>query len=158
MSTTTRLTLIIDTTAEGNPSQPEQFNKRLQQGVANTLELPLEMVKAAWTAVDLTEANVAYAPGAQYISPLTIFERELDGIESVLQQRGQTLKGVQTILVYDEDVEGCHAIDVGFAVRVYARTTIAPTVMGMQFAERWGQWLKTYIIPHPNEQVHADAS
>jgi hypothetical protein len=145
--------LIIDTTAEGTPTEPEHFNARLQMGVAKALNLPLDVVKAAWTAVDLTQANMAYPVGATYISPLTIYERELNEVESILQQRGQTLKGMQTILVYDEDVEGCHAIDVGFAVRVFIRTKVAPAAMGLQYDNELGQWLNTDIIPLPSEQA-----
>ena len=144
--------LIIDTTGEGQPDWPEDFNTPLQEGVAQALNLPLEVAQAAWTAVCLIETRRIYVPGESYISSLSVIEGELEKVERFLQQRGQTLLNMQTVLVYDEDQEGVCSVAAGFAISVYTRTNLSPRVLGMQQAgDGSRRWNDVDCIPNPDE-------
>lgn len=144
--------LIIDTTAEGQPDWPEDFDTLLQQGVAKALNMPLEAVQTDWTAVCLIETRRIYVPGESYISSLSVIEGELDKVERFLRQRGQTLLGMQTVLVYDEAQEGVCSVAAGFAVSVYTRTHLPPRVLGMQqIADGSREWEDADCIPNPDE-------
>ena len=144
--------LIIDTTAEGQPDWPENFDTSLQQGIARALKLPLQAVQAAWTAVSLIETRRIYVPGESYISSLSVIEGELAKVERILQQRGRTLAGTPTVLVYDEAQEGVCSVAAGFAVCVYSHTHILPRVLGMQWrVDGSREWEDVDCIPNPGE-------
>jgi hypothetical protein len=152
MTTSPEQLLIIDTTREGQPDWPEDFDTHLQEGVAKALNLPLEVVQAAWTAVCLIETRRIYVPGESSISSLSVIEGELEKVEHFLQQRGQTLLGMQTVLVYDEDQEGVCSVAAGFAISVYTRTNLPPRVLGMQqTGDGSRRWNDVDCIPNPNE-------
>jgi len=144
--------LIIDTTREGQLDWPEDFDTHLQEGVARALNLPLEVVQASWTAVCLIETRRIYVPGESYIPSLSVIEGELEKVERFLHLRGQTLPGMQTVLVYDEDQEGVCSVAAGFAISVYTRTNLPPRVLGMQQSGDGSHaWSDVDCIPSPEE-------
>lgn len=150
--------LIIDTTGEGQPDWPEDFDIHLQQGVADTLKLPLEAVQAAWTSVSLIETRRIYVPGETYITSLSVIEGELEKVERFLRLRGQTLLNMQTVLIYDEDQEGVCSVAAGFAVSVYTRTHLPPRVLGMQqVGDGSRRWNDVDCIPGPGEAFASPA-
>lgn len=151
--------LIIDTTAEGQPDCPEDVDTHLPQGVARTLSLPLAGVQASWMAVCLIETRRIYVPGESYVSSHSVIEGELDKVERVLQQRGQTLLNTQTVLIYDEDQEGVCSVAAGFAISVYTRTTLPPRVLGMQqLSDGSRTWHDVDCIPNPDEAFAGTAA
>lgn len=152
MQTEKPVPLVIDTTGEGSPQIPEEFNAPLQESVTRELGLMLSSVQANWTAVDLTQSRMAYPPGAEFISTLAIIERELDAVEGSLSAQGRTLKGFPTVLVFSEREETVNSVAAAFAVRVFARTGLMPTILGMApWDDGSGRWHEVDLIPRPGD-------
>jgi hypothetical protein len=149
--------LIIDATSSSvvMPTNVSCFDAHLQELVAQELQLPFGEIQRVWTAVDLIDTRSIYVPGESYVSSLTIINRELDMVEAALRQQGKALKDMSVLLLLDEDATGACSVAAGCAVQVFARTGVAPIVMGVQVVGR-SDWHITDTIPGPQEQPTID--
>ncbi len=138
--------LILDTTREGDSTCPADFSRPLQAVMAKYLSRPLEEIKQIWSAVNLVETRVAYAPGQAYKTSLTIIECELSKLEATLGRQGKTLQGVQTIILVDDEAIGCGSVAAGFAVQVYKHTHVDPMVIGVHKCFRSMPLLRDWFL------------
>lgn len=141
---------ILDTTREGDPTRPVNFNRPLQAVIATYLTRPLEEIEQIWSAVSLGENQGGLHSGQASKTSLAIIEHELSKLEATLGQQGKTLQGVQTIILVDDEAIGRGSVTAGFAVQVFKRTHIDPMVIGVQETAR-NTWHVVNTIPEPGK-------
>ena len=137
-------TLVIDTIGEGDPGDPTTADFDRQHTIAHSFDVPVEEIQRCWYSMDLTGTTLVAFPGEDGPDVASEIVVQLEMLDQTLRQKGIQLEGQIPLVLLDDGLECCLAINAAFTVAVAQATRTVPQVAGVRYdATHWH--LSTYI-------------